>query len=73
MKESHRPTSRLTVATSEDQARVLCRPAYRITVREGASRIARAFVFTSLAELRMQGPLAPIWHVAGCVDRLTHR
>ncbi len=60
----------LTVTTSDAHARVLCRLAHRVTLREGGSRIAGAFRFTSLAELRMEGPRAPIWHVAGRVDRV---
>jgi protein involved in plasmid replication-relaxation len=59
----------LTVTTSDAHARVLCRLAHRVTLREGGSRIERAFRFASLAELRVAGPLAPIWHVAGSVDR----
>jgi hypothetical protein len=60
----------LTVTTSDAHARVLCRLAHRITLRDGGLRIAGSFRFTSLAELRMEGPFAPIWHVAGRVDRV---
>jgi hypothetical protein len=63
----------LTVTTSDAHARALCRLAHRITLRDGGSRIARAFRFASLAEPRMDGPFAPIRHVAGCIRSLAHR
>jgi hypothetical protein len=59
----------LTVTTSDAHARSLCRLADRVTRSEGGTRITHAFRFASLDDLRMAGPLAPIWHVAARVDR----
>jgi hypothetical protein len=59
----------LTVTTSDAHARSLCRLADRVTRSEGGASIAHAFRFASFDDLRVAGPLAPIWHVAARVDR----
>jgi hypothetical protein len=59
----------LTVTTSEQRARSLCRLAVRVAEAEGGARIRRSFRFASLDELRRRGAFAEIWHLGPSAER----
>lgn len=59
----------LTITTSSTHARSLARVARGVAVTSGVARIADAFRFTTMDELRTHGPFAPIWMVGERADR----
>jgi hypothetical protein len=59
----------LTVTTSEQRARSLCRLAVRVAETEGGARIKRSFRFASLDELRRRGAFEEIWHQGQSAER----
>lgn len=59
----------LTVTTSEERAQRLAELAHATVRAESVTRIAQGFRCTSLEQLQRDGPLAPIWHVAGSAER----
>jgi len=61
----------LTVTTSDAHARSLARLAHRVAIADGGCRIAGAFRFTSVDEIRASGALASIWHLGESSDRVS--
>lgn len=55
----------LTVTTSDRHARTLAETALRVAQQEGGGRIAHAFRFTSVDDLRRGDPYGAIWLVGG--------
>jgi hypothetical protein len=53
------------VTTSDRHARTLAETALRVAQQEGGGRIAHAFRFTSVVELRRGDPYGAIWLVGG--------
>jgi len=59
----------LTVTTSEQRARSLCRLAVRVAEAEGGARIRQSFRFAPLDELRLRGAFEAIWHLGLGAER----
>jgi len=59
----------LTVTTSEQRARSLCRLAFRVAESEGGARIRQSFRFASQEELRPRGAFEEIWHAGPSAER----
>jgi hypothetical protein len=59
----------LTVTTSEQRARSLCRLAFRVAETEGGARIRQSFRFASLDELLRRSAFEEIWHVGLSAER----
>jgi hypothetical protein len=59
----------LTVTTSEQRARSLCRLAFRVAETEGGARIRQSFRFASLDELLRRSAFEEIWHMGLGAER----
>jgi len=59
----------LTVTTSDERARSLCRLAFRVAETEGGARIRQSFRFAALDELRHRGAFEEIWHLGLVAER----
>lgn len=59
----------LTVTTSEQRARSLCRLAVRVAEAEGGARIRQSFRFASLDELLRRSAFDEIWHMGLGAER----